>query len=271
MAAVHQVHVTGVPAWIDPERLLGPGSWQHVDGAWSAVLSLPAAADLAARLRGLGFAGQPLVVDVHPRLPRAAVRAARTADAVRRRTTTPGFTRPGTRLDDEGRWSLTPEVQALALGRQAARLGERVHVLDVTAGCGGNAIGFARAGCTVTAIERDPGRAALCRHNVSVYGVADRVAVHVGDAIHAAAHHDATVLFVDPPWGTDWSRQGCTLDDVPLLADVLAASAGRFAHVWAKVPPSFDPASTPGARPRAWFGQAEGDARRVKWVLLAWP
>ena len=45
----------------------------------------------------------------------------------------------------------------------------------------------------------------------------------------------------------------------------------RARELWAKVPPSFAVDELPGAEPEAYFGEAAGDVRRVKLVLLRWP
>src|SRR5262245_46776045 len=122
---MHQLRVGPLPDWLDIVRLLGPTD-EH-DGPWElssdgrgqiearAAMCRTDAADLAARLRGLGFDGQPVTCDIDPPLPRSAVRRARTEDARRRRSTTPGFTRSGTRDDEEGRMSLTPEPLAMRI------------------------------------------------------------------------------------------------------------------------------------------------------------
>jgi len=261
------VTVAGVPPWVDAARLLGEGDWAHDDTGWQAELDRPTAADVAARLRGLGMGGAPLTVTVRPKLKRKLVRDARTRDARRRRRTTPGFTRREARLDDEGRRSLTPEALALALGEEAVASGVR-SVVDAFAGAGGNAIGFARAGCQVTAIERHRGRAALARHNCRVYGVRGRVDLRASDALALLPSLSADLLFLDPPWGA-YDKHHTQLSDLPLLSDVLPlASPERFDRVWLKLPPSFDPSQLPGFRPEAVFGQAAGDHRRVKFVLL---
>lgn len=260
------VTVAGVPDWVDALQLLGEGDWSRgPDAAWHAELSREAAADLGARLRGLGMGGQPFEVTVRPPLKRKLVRDARTVDARRRRDTTPGFTRSGVRLDDEGHRSLTPEALAHHLGQRAHAMGLRT-VLDAFGGAGGNAIGFARAGLQVTHIELDAGRSRDARHNARIYGVADRVDARTADARQAAATLEADLLFLDPPWG-DLDRRVCGCDDLPVLTEVLA-HAGRFPHVWCKVPPSFDPATLPGYDAEAVFGRATGDARRVKFVWL---
>jgi predicted RNA methylase len=280
--AEHEVRVAPIPSWVDAERLLGPTGgdqrWEleaGADGRVTARARLPSevAADLGARLRGIGLDGLALVVTIEPPLRRAMVRQARTEDARRRRATSPGFSRPGARFDAEGRWSLTPEALALDLAEAA---GGRA-VVDAGCGLGGNAIAFARAGSQVCAIEADRERLALARHNARIYAVAERIRFVHADAlalVDSLADPDA-ILFVDPPWGSDWDRQRCALADLPLLAPLLA-SASRYAAVWAKLPPSFAvtefAAGLAGGlaqvRAQAYFGAAEGDFRRIKFVLV---
>ena len=246
---IHSVRVRHVPAWIDPERLLGQGQWSS--GVLEARLDTRATADLAARLRGLAIAGTPVELDVDPPLPRPAVRAARTEDARRRRDTTPGFTRPGARVDEEGRYSLTPEALALAFGRRFAGR----SVVDACCGCGGNAIGFARAGCDVLALDRDPGRLAMARHNAALYGV--HVRFELVDAAQRLGTLAGDVLFIDPPWA-----------DLSVL-DALLPHAPRFGETWLKLPPAYDPALLgPDVSPEAVYGTAPGDARRIKFLLV---
>lgn len=268
MAAPHHVRVRPLPAWLEPAPLLGPGEWQvqaDADGTRiaSAELSGPFAADLCARLRGVGVGGAPLVVEVSPPLSRTQVRAGRHAEALRMREGSPGFLRRGTRCDPEARWSLTPEPLALELGRRARGR----SVLDAGCGAGGNTLGFARAGCTVAAVESDPERLACARHNAALYGVSDRIRFIAGDAREEVTRSTAEVLFVDPPWGRDYDKHRMQLADLPLLTALLPHRP-RFHEMWVKVPPSFDPASVPGARAEAWFGCGRGDAHRIKFLLL---
>ncbi len=273
--AEHRVRVAPIPAWIDHERLLGPTAsgepWRlrrRADGTCEAeaVLASEGAADLAARLRGVGLDGSALACAIEPPLRRPLVRRARTEDARRRRETTPGFERSGVRLDDEGRWSLTPERLALRIASTA----ERRPIVDAGCGVGGNSIGFARAGSPVVAIEADAARLALARHNARVYAVGDRVRFVSGDALALAPRYAApeAILFCDPPWGRGWDRERCGLEDLPLLRDLLAIAGSGYAALWAKVPPSFATRELPRASPEAVFGEAPGDARRVKFLLL---
>src|SRR5690606_10608290 len=97
-------------------------------------------------------------------------------------------------------------------------------VIDATCGAGGNAIGFARAGCAVVAVDADAGRLAQARHNAAVYGVADRIRFVHGRAQDVVTTGD--VLFLDPPWGADWDRARTTVGDLPPLAELLPLAAG---------------------------------------------
>ncbi len=256
----HQVIVRGVPEWVDATKLLGP-EFSPEDGAYTAAMDTEDAADVAARLRNIGLGGALLSVAFRPRLKRPAIRAGRTRDARARRDTTPGFTQPGAQWDDEGRYSLTPESLALVMGKAA----NKRDVTDLGCGVGGNTIGFARAGCTVAAIERDPTRRRMALHNASVYGVRDRVSV----ATELDDDASGDLLFVDPPWGTEWNRERTVVDDFPLLvASLERIQRADFIELWAKLPPSFDPASVPNASARAVFGTRPGDRHRIKFVWL---
>lgn len=261
-----RVTVGPLPRWMPIPTLLGDGAWQIAieDAGAHAVaeLTMSDAADVDARLRGLGFGGLPTEVKVEPSLPRAAVRAARLREARARRDTSPGFTRPGVRLDDEGRRSLTPEPLAWALGERAAGRA----VLDLCCGAGGDAIGFARAGSAVVACELDPDRLADARHNARIYGVDRQITFVCGDAREVVGRHDAAVCFVDPPWG-GYDKRRSRLADLPLLADLLPALT-RFPAVWLKLPPSFEATDLgEGWAFEPMFGVAPGDRRRVKLLL----
>ncbi|MGI9242624.1 MAG: methyltransferase domain-containing protein [Verrucomicrobiales bacterium] len=268
MSKNFQVKVSPIPEWLDWRRLLGAGTWvatQQVAGGLEleAALDRREAADLAARLRGVGIGGELLTIDIVPPLNRKELRRASTDEARRRRERSVGFSRSSARLDDEGRISLTPESLALALGERARGL----RVIDACAGAGGNAIGFARAGCSVLAIEIDRARLAMAKHNAGVYGVADRIRFVCADACEILPDPEADLLFVDPPWGGNYDKERVGIDDLE-PAKQLIARAGHVPTKWLKVPPSFDPATLPGCRARAIFGSGRGDERRVKFLLI---
>ena len=268
MSRPFQVRVWPLQQWLDWRQLLGPGEWTATGlagGCLKAEASLEraAAADLAARLRGVGIGGSLIRIEISPALHRKDMRKASTEEARRYRQGSTGFSQRSARLDEEGRISLTPEALALTLGERARGL----RVIDACAGAGGNAIGFARAGCAVVAIEINQSRLAMARYNAKLYGVADRIEFVAGDARAIVAERDADLVFIDPPWGERYNKERVTLSDLPPCQELLK----RAAHLpkrWIKVPPSFDPSTLPGCRVEAIFGVAQGDERRVKFLLL---
>ena len=141
-------------------------------------------------------------------------------------------------LDDEGRFSLTPEAVA---DRQAAWLAHEL-VVDAFCGCGGNAIAFARAGARVVAIDRDRVRLALARRNARALGVDDRITFLCGDARELlAGQPTGAAVFLDPPWGGEhWDRERITWDELVGELEL----GGRT--VMLKAPRSLELATLPG-------------------------
>ncbi|KAK2467190.1 hypothetical protein APHAL10511_000739 [Amanita phalloides] len=118
-------------------------------------------------------------------------------------------TPPGCLLDEEGWFSITPEAIA-------SHIAERCRcstIVDAFCGVGGNTIAFAKTCQRVIAIDNDPTRLALARHNAQIYGVADRVEFILADYIAFAESYVARdrdrdnddrkidVVFLSPPWG----------------------------------------------------------------------
>ncbi|KAF4569407.1 hypothetical protein EYR36_009197 [Pleurotus pulmonarius] len=118
---------------------------------------------------------------------------------------------PGCLLDTEGWYSITPE-------RIADQIADRCRcdtILDAFCGVGGNAIAFAKTCQRVIAMDINPTRLALARHNAQIYGVADRIEFILMDYISFAKTYPALwsrdvstnearridVIFLSPPWG----------------------------------------------------------------------
>jgi methylase of polypeptide subunit release factors len=148
------------------------------------------------------------------------------------------------------------------------------RVADLGCGVGGNTLGFARAGLTVVAVERDAARLACARHNARLYGVEDRITFLQGDALALATACAADLWFCDPPWGEDWPRTAVSPEGLSPLPALLELRAGRA--LWAKVPPSADLTTWSDKLGEALtiepvFGLAAGDQQRVKclWVRCA--
>ncbi|KAF8159234.1 RNA cap guanine-N2 methyltransferase-domain-containing protein [Crassisporium funariophilum] len=139
-------------------------------------------------------------------------------------------TSPGCLLDEEGWYSVTPELVA-------DQIAERCRcdtILDAFCGVGGNSIAFAKTCQRVIALDTSPTRLALARHNAQIYGVADRIEFILSDYISFAKSylslpsfsqprtensHDTRkidVVFLSPPWGGPSYLSGST-DVIPGL------------------------------------------------------
>ncbi|KAK7075232.1 Trimethylguanosine synthase [Halocaridina rubra] len=103
----------------------------------------------------------------------------------------------GIRLDEESWYSVTPELIA---AHHAYRCQCNV-VVDAFCGSGGNSIQLAITCKRVIAIDRDPTKIALARHNAAIYGVGDSIEFVVGDFFKIAPTISADVVFLSPPWG----------------------------------------------------------------------
>ncbi len=103
----------------------------------------------------------------------------------------------GIQTDAEGLYSVTPEAVAC----QIAKTLNAESVLDAFCGIGGNAIGFARAGKKVFAVDASGERLEMARHNASVYGVENKIEFLHMDVFEALVKVKAEAVFLDPPWG----------------------------------------------------------------------
>ncbi|UZJ57070.1 hypothetical protein CBS101457_006390 [Exobasidium rhododendri] len=123
-------------------------------------------------------------------------------------------------LDEQSWFSVTPEPIA-------ARISQRCRcsvVLDAFCGAGGNAIQFAFTCDHVIAIDIDPVKLLLAKHNAEVYGVQEKITFLLGDwrdfvkdwtqtgrGTSPDEHRDSKwmgcerwkvdVIFLSPPWG----------------------------------------------------------------------
>ncbi|KAK4318478.1 hypothetical protein Pmani_010520 [Petrolisthes manimaculis] len=103
----------------------------------------------------------------------------------------------GIKLDNDSWFSVTPEVIAL---HQASRCESDV-VVDAFCGAGGNAIQLARTCSQVIAIDIDPMKIALARHNAEIYKVSHKIQFLIGDFFQLAPSLKADTLLLSPPWG----------------------------------------------------------------------
>lgn len=120
----------------------------------------------------------------------------------------------GIKLDRESWFSVTPE-------KIAQHIAERCKcdtIIDAFCGAGGNTIQFALTCEKVIAIDIDPVKIQLARHNAKIYGVEDRIEFIVGNFLLLAPKLIADVVFLSPPWGGPQYLKDETFDINNILA-----------------------------------------------------
>uniref|UniRef100_A0A336M890 Trimethylguanosine synthase n=1 Tax=Culicoides sonorensis TaxID=179676 RepID=A0A336M890_CULSO len=103
----------------------------------------------------------------------------------------------GIKLDKESWFSVTPEKVAI---HTAERMKCDI-IVDAFCGCGGNSIQFAMTCKKVIAIDIDPKKIEMAKHNATVYGVSDKIEFIIGDFLSLADSIKADNVFLSPPWG----------------------------------------------------------------------
>jgi len=151
------------------------------------------------------------------------------------------------------------------------------RVADLGCGLGLDTLAFARAGLSVTAVERDPVVAALAAANVSASGLSDLVQVRAGDVTDAAvletALADADAAYVDPARRDTARRTGGRSARVTEPAGWsppwpwVEAVAARVPRTAAKVAPGVPHAMTPPGGRTTWTSV---DGQLVE-AEIAWP
>ena len=126
----------------------------------------------------------------------------------------------GIALDKESWYSVTPEhiarhiARRMAMGCPASSERGGRRWIDAFCGAGGNAIQMAIHDPlgTVVAIDIDPRKVELAKHNAQIYGVLDRIQFIVGDFIELAPELRADAIHLSPPWGGPDYTWGDTFD-----------------------------------------------------------
>ncbi|TIB34666.1 hypothetical protein E3P84_01634 [Wallemia ichthyophaga] len=117
-------------------------------------------------------------------------------------------------LDEESWYSVTPELIAMQTAERC-RCGT---IVDAFCGVGGNAISFAFTCERVIAIDIDPVKIELARHNARIYGVEDRIEFIQQDYISWVNEYkfdyNIDVIFYSPPWGGINYMDTFTLDSL---------------------------------------------------------
>ena len=100
-------------------------------------------------------------------------------------------------LDEEALYSLTPQRVAEQIVAQVPGN----TVIDAFCGAGGLTIALARRGKRVLAVDVSTTRLEMARSNARLFGVADRIDFHAGDALDLLPRLSADAVLLDPPWG----------------------------------------------------------------------
>ncbi|DAZ96301.1 TPA: hypothetical protein N0F65_008334 [Lagenidium giganteum] len=133
----------------------------------------------------------------------------------------------GILMDHEGWFSVTPQAIAEHI---AARCTCDV-IVDPFAGCGGNVIQLARTCKHVIAIDIDPEKIRMARHNAKIYGVADKIEWIVGNSLEILPTIRADAVFLSPPWGgMNYNRTCFQLDDMVLDGNATGTTLFQLAR-----------------------------------------
>ena len=158
---------------------------------------------------------------------------------------TPAF-HEAVQYDDVSLYSATDQLTARATARVLRTLPgvtAASTVTDATACIGGNTLEFARAFAHVHAVEIDPVRASMLRHNLAWLRLDKGVTVHEADFCDMQSTLRQDVVFLDPPWGgkryKQQERVRLYLSDRD-VGDLCGAILLHTAHVVVKVPCNFD-------------------------------
>ncbi|TIC02298.1 S-adenosyl-L-methionine-dependent methyltransferase [Wallemia mellicola] len=107
----------------------------------------------------------------------------------------------GILLDEESWYSVTPELIAM----QTAERCRCNVIVDAFCGVGGNAIAFAFTCEKVIAIDIDPIKIELAKHNAKIYCVDDRIEFinmnYIDWYNSYKRDYDIDIIFYSPPWG----------------------------------------------------------------------
>lgn len=124
----------------------------------------------------------------------------------------------GVKLDFESWFSVTPEK----IAKHTAERCKCNVIIDAFCGAGGNSIAFANTCSKVIAIDIDPQKIELARHNAQIYGVEDKIDFIVGDFFCLSEKLVGDVVFLSPPWG----GPAYIVDSVFDIKNILAPKGG---------------------------------------------
>jgi 16S rRNA G966 N2-methylase RsmD len=104
------------------------------------------------------------------------------------------------KYDIEGLWSISNPNDADLVSKEILSFrNKEIHILDTTAGLGGNTISFCKMFTKVTCIENNSERFELLKNNLLCYKFNNVTLIN--DNCINYLKQDYDVYFIDPPWG----------------------------------------------------------------------
>jgi 16S rRNA G966 N2-methylase RsmD len=110
----------------------------------------------------------------------------------------------GLDYDDEGLYSIThpKEADIISLSIIDILGTTNIHIIDLTAGCGGNMISFIKYFIKATGIEINIDRCNILKQNLSKYSINNYELICCSATDNNYINYDNyDVFFIDPPWG----------------------------------------------------------------------
>lgn len=107
----------------------------------------------------------------------------------------------GLKIDEEGLYSITHPKDADLISKTIIEIlnTNQLHIIDMTAGCGGNMISFMKYFNSVTGIEIDYERFKILKDNLNKYPYKNYNIINDDANNINITNYD--VYFLDPPWG----------------------------------------------------------------------
>eukprot|EP00039_Didymoeca_costata_P009253 m.122143 g.122143 ORF g.122143 m.122143 type:complete len:452 (-) comp14420_c0_seq1:1430-2785(-) len=132
----------------------------------------------------------------------------------------------GIQLDRESWYSVTPEKIALHIAQRCSC----DVIIDAFCGAGGNSIQFAQHCKRVIAIDIDPEKIRMAKHNAEIYHVAEQIDFVQGNFLEIGHNFKADVVFLSPPWGGPQylNRSHYDLDMVVPSINEIRSTAARI-------------------------------------------
>jgi 16S rRNA G966 N2-methylase RsmD len=140
----------------------------------------------------------------------------------------------GLNIDNEGLYSITHPKEAEIISQNIITImgTNELNILDMTAGCGGNMISFAKYFTHAVGVEVNEARFKLLENNMKQYNY-HNYSIILGNSIdYVNETNSYDVYYIDPPWGgPDYKKNknlSITLSGVDLYNIVLSIPLNKL-------------------------------------------